>query len=274
MIGDIEKQIEEQTKLIAAYQAESAARVAAFNEVSLAMTKVVAVEKVEADRAESDTAALDKIIDSSDATGLAAGTANSGKSLDPKASVFTPSTRPALPTSISSGPAAGSRAAAHSRKGKSASASASRANTPAAASKSNAAGAAKSRAEATTRKAAATGGRARSPLAGNQAKENASRAGGRRQAVNAPSQLGKSSISMEDGEISSNTSEGAGPAKQAALSAAGGKASAARRDGKSGGGSGGENAGGNKRHRADQEDGEAAKRRKVEEEKQEGVAGV
>lgn len=265
MIGDIEKQIEEQTKLITAYQAESAACLEAFDEVSSAMAKVVGIEKVEPDRAESDIAALDKIIGSSDTNDLAVGASTSAKTLDPKASVFTPLSRPPLPTT-NSGVAAGSRAAA--RRGK----SASRAGTPTVTTKGNGS-ASKSRAETTTtKKTAASGSRARSPLTGNTSKEsNAPRSGGRRQAVGAPSQLGKSSISMEDGEISSNASEGTGT-KQAA--AAGGKAGVTTRGGKSGGSNAGENASGNKRHRADQEDGEAAKRRKVEEGKQEGVTGV
>lgn len=278
MIGDIENQIQEQTKLIAAYQVESAARVEAFNEVSSAMAKVVEVEKVESNRTESDIAALDKIIGSSESSGLAAGATNTGKSLDPKALVFTPVGRPASPTTTSSGLTTGSRGATHSRKGKSAGTitSTSRAGTPGTGAKGNGAGGAKSRAETTTKmkKAAASAGRARSPLAGNLSKEpNAPRASGRRQAVNAPSQLGKSSISMEDGEISSNTSEGTGQAKQAAAAAAAAGGRAAR-GGRSGGGNGEGNAGGNKRHRADQEDGEAAKRRKVEEGKQQGVTGV
>ncbi|GHJ88428.1 hypothetical protein NliqN6_4830 [Naganishia liquefaciens] len=265
LIGDIEKQIEEQTKLIAAYQAESAARIAALDNVTSAVTNLVEVEKVEADRTETDIAALDKIISTSKTIDLASDAASSGKSLDPKASVFKPSSRPVLPTSVSSGPAAGSRAVAHSRKGKSASASNSRSNTPGSTSKAHAAAAVKSRAEAPTRKAATAAGRK---------EPNAPRPGGRRQAVNAPSQLGKSSISMEDGEISSNTSQGDGAGKQAASSAPGGRVGVAGRGGKSGDSNGGESAGGNKRHRADQEDGEATKRRKVEEGKPEGPTGA
>lgn len=72
---------------------------------------------------------------------------------------------------------------------------------------------------------------------------------------------------MEDGEISSNTSEGALDSAQQKPNAGKGGSNG---KGKSGGGEAGN---GNKRHRQEPED-VAVKRRKVGEGKQDGVTGV
>lgn len=275
------------------------ARLEAFNDAFAALEKVSEVDKVEPDRSPADLAALDKIIGSSKDSALVAAAsvssragspslAASGKTLDPKASVFTPGGRPNMPNSTASSPAlpsghgATSRSTAHSRKDKSGAAnsgknaSTSRASTPGvAASKANSGPRDRSGKDAAGKKAggAAAAGRARSPLAGNvttATKEpGAPRVGGRRQATNVPSQLGKSStINMEDGEISSNTSEGAlNSAQQKPNTGKGGS----NGKGKSGGG---ESGNGNKRHRQEAEDVEAVKRRRVGLGKQDGVTGV
>lgn len=261
------------------------------------------VEKVEAERSSADLASLDKIIGSSKVNALVAAASsstlasksragspsvgsNSGKTLDPKASVFTPGGRPNMPNSTASSPVlpsghgATSRSGPNSRKDKSGLAgnsgnngSASRASTPGVASlKGNSASGARTRAgnDAAGKKTGGAAARARSPLTGNTPKEpGAPRTGGRRQATNVPSQLGKSSINMEDGEISSNASEGVADSQQSQQTT--GKGGSNNKSGKSGGG---ENGGGNKRHRQDPEDEETVKRRRVEEGKQDGVTGV
>lgn len=278
LIGDIERQIKEQEELIAAYQSESAARLEVFSEAFTALEKVAEVIKVEPGRSTADLAALDKIISSSKDDALVAASSSSrvgspslvasGKTLDPKASVFTPGGRPNMPNSTASSPvlpAQGttSRPASNARKDKSGAGNKSRAATPGVAASKAASGSRDRSGKDAGKKAvaaAAAAGRARSPLAGNvitAGKESGALRGGRRQANNVPSQLGKSStMNMEDGEISSNPSEAGEPGQHKG------------KDGKAVG----ENGGGNKRGRQEEE-GEAVKRRRVGEGK-DGVAGV
>ncbi|KAJ9098806.1 hypothetical protein QFC19_006283 [Naganishia cerealis] len=281
LIGELENQIKEQEELIAAYQTESSARLGRFDQVLTAMDKMTEVEKVEPGRSVADMPTLDKVLAITPLTathGRSTGS-DSGKALDPKASVFTPVGRPILPGSTNSAPnvtkssAVTSRPGAPSRgkdkNGGGSGGSATTINTgginrtvPALMTRT------KSSASTGSKKAALGGNtRSRTPVTnGSSSKDtHAPRAGGgggRRQATNTPSQLKTSTINMEDGEISGNEGAAAGsPAPQKAGGTGGGPVENAA-------------AGGNKRNRQDQEDGDAVKRRRVEESKKDGVVGV
>ncbi|KAJ9124081.1 hypothetical protein QFC22_000876 [Naganishia vaughanmartiniae] len=268
LIGELENQIKEQEELIAAYQTESAARLEEFGQVFTALEKVVQIEKVEPDRSTADLPALEEILATASATTQELSTgSDTGKRLDPKASVFTPISRPALPGSTASAPnvskssSGPSRSSVHSRGKDRHAASAANASTG---STNRVAAASMTRTKSSAsvggkKPTPASGARSRAPLVSGPKEPNAPRNGGRRQAINVPSQLKTSTINMEDGEISSNDGAAAAAAAPPLHSPEGGQV---------------EHAGGNKRHRQDQDSGDAVKRRRVEGSKKDEAMGV
>ncbi|KAJ9106116.1 hypothetical protein QFC21_001258 [Naganishia friedmannii] len=266
LIGELENQIKEQEELIAAYQTESAARLEEFDQVFTALDKVVQVEKVEPGRSTADLPALEEVLASASETTQETSTGSDiGKRLDPKASVFTPTSRPILPgstagaTSVTKSSSGTSRAGANLRgkdkHGSSAAAGTTNRVTPASMTRTKS-----STSVGGKKPTPASGTRSRAaPTSGAASKEaNPPRTGGRRQATNIPSQLKTSTINMEDGEISSNDG----------TPAAAGSPEHVPKVGQT------ENASGNKRNRQDQDSGDAVKRRRVEESKKDGVTGV
>lgn len=256
LIGELENQIKEQEQLIASYQTESAARLEEFDQVFTALDDVVKVEKVEPGRSMADLPALEEIVAAASQPAQGSSVSDTGKGLDPKASVFTPISRPVLPGSTASAPNVSKSASGPSRaRGKDKNA----APTATTGQGNRAVPASMTRTKSTT----SAGGKKATPASGTRSRAAATtaakepaRTGGRRQATNVPSQLKTSTISMEDGEISSNDGTPAASPKPVPT---GGHV---------------ENAGGNKRNRQDQDGGDAVKRRRVEESKKDGATGV